>query len=74
MQDPAPHNNRENIDQYSGFIAKISCDIAENNLPHEMIRTDIEHIDLPVRMYRDIDQGCSHAAGKKDTGAFGKSR
>lgn len=39
-----------NIDQNSRVISKNAGDIAEDDLSHRIIRTDIEHVNLPIRM------------------------
>lgn len=64
----------QDIEKDSGAVSKKTCDISEDNLPHGVIRADVEHVDLPIRMEQEIEHGRGQTAGKKEADTFHPSR
>ena len=73
MHEPGAGYNGCDIEQNPGAVSKKAGDIAKDDLSHGIVGTDVEHVDLAVRMECKIERGCSQAAGEKQTGAFGES-
>lgn len=65
VQEPGAGQDGCNIEQDSGAVSQKPGDVAKDNLPHRIVRADVEHIDLPVRMEQEVERRCDQAAGKK---------
>ena len=56
-----------NIEQDSGAVSQKAGDVAKDNLPHRIVRADVEHIDPPQRVAHKIQYSCQKAACQIDS-------
>lgn len=62
VHEPCAENGSENIDSDSGTVSEERSDVPEYFLMHKVMGTDVEHIDIPIRIEGEITYGCKEAA------------
>lgn len=65
MQQPGTQDDRKHVHCVSGKNSKFSSDLGVHNLRGCVVRRDIKHIRVSIRMRGNIDDGCDDASDRK---------
>ena len=65
MQQPGTQDDRKHVHCISGKNSKFSSDLGVHNLRGRVVRRDIKHICVSIRMRGNIDDGCDDTSDRK---------
>ena len=65
MQQPGTQDDRKHVHCISGKNSKFSSDLGVHNLRGRVVRRDIKHIRVSIRMRGNIDDGCDDTSDRK---------
>lgn len=61
------------IEQDCGGISEKVCNVTKDDLSHRIVRADVEHIDLSVRVEQEVEQRRDQTAGQKHADTLSKA-